>query len=108
MESRFVRAGVSLAAISVDTVEELSSLADSLTIRFPVLSDEGLKSAIAYGIAAAGDEIAVPSVFIVDRSQTIRFAYVGESVTDRPSAEDLLERAIEVSLSHKESGELGK
>lgn len=37
-----------------------------------------------------GEDIAVPSVFIVGTDGHIRFRYIGESVTDRPSPADLL------------------
>ncbi len=40
-----------------------------------------------------GDEIAVPSVFVIGQDKKVHFAYVGESITDRPSADTLLEKA---------------
>lgn len=85
-----------LVAISVDPVEESVTLANKLGVSFPLLSDPGLKTALAYGVAMKGDEIAVPSVFLVDKTKTIVFEHVGETVTDRPSAGELLERASEL------------
>lgn len=82
-----------LVAISVDPIEDSVGLAGKLGIRFPLLMDAGLKAALAYGVAMDGDEIAVPSVFIVGQDKKIRFAYVGESITDRPSVDTLLEKA---------------
>jgi peroxiredoxin len=84
---------VSLVAISVDTLEESVGLAGKLDIQYPLLSDEGLKTALAYGVAMDGDDIAVPSVFIVGTDMKVKFAYVGESVTDRPSPDRILELA---------------
>jgi peroxiredoxin len=68
-------------------------LAGKLDIQFPLLFDEGLKTALAYGVAMDGDDIAVPSVFIVGTDMKVKFSYVGESVTDRPSADRILEIA---------------
>ncbi len=65
-------------------------LAGKLAIGFPLLSDPGLKTALAYGVAMQGEEIAVPSTFIVTRDHKIVYRKVGESVTDRPSPDDIL------------------
>ena len=82
-----------MVAISVDPIEDSVGLAGKLGIRFPLLMDVDLKAALAYGVAMDGDEIAVPSVFVVGRDKKVHFAYVGESVTDRPSVDTLLEKA---------------
>lgn len=82
-------------AISVDAVEESVTLANKLSISFPLLRDEDLKVALAYGVAMKGDEIAVPAVFVINRSKRITYQHVGESVMDRPSASTLLEKAKE-------------
>ena len=37
-----------------------------------------------------GEEIAVPSTFVVSQDRVIRFKKVGESITDRPSPDDVL------------------
>ncbi len=91
--SRFDRAGVSLVAISVDTLEESVGLAGKLGITYPLLADPGLKAALAFGVAMDGDDIAVPSVFVIGKDKKVKFAYVGESVTDRPSPDTILEAA---------------
>ena len=51
-----------------------------------------------YGVAMEGRDIAVPAVFIVDRKGAIRFKYVGESMTDRPSIDDLVREAQKANL----------
>jgi hypothetical protein len=40
-----------------------------------------------------GRDIAVPSVFVVRRDRTIAWKKVGEEMTDRPSAGEVLEQA---------------
>jgi peroxiredoxin len=75
---------VKIVAISVDETSDSVALAGKLGITFPLLKDEGLKAALAFGVAMNGDEIAVPSMFIVSREKKIVWTYVGESVIDRP------------------------
>ncbi len=38
-----------------------------------------------------GEDIAVPSVFIIRRDKRIAVSYVGESAADRPSLSSILE-----------------
>jgi len=82
---------VGLAAISVDSKDESVTLAGKLSIQFPLLADPGLATALAYGVAMEGEEIAVPAVFVVTRDKRIAFKHVGESVVDRPSVGDILD-----------------
>lgn len=63
---------------------------------FPLLADPGLVVALKYGVAMKGDEIAVPAQFLIDREKTIVFEHVGETVSDRPSASTLLDKASEL------------
>lgn len=84
-------------AISVDSMEDSVAFASKLSITFPLLHDAGLKTALAYGVAMEGDEIAVPAVFIVSRDLRIVYRHVGESIVDRPSAESLLDELDKLS-----------
>ena len=80
-----------VAAISADEVEDSVQLADSLAIGFPLLSDTDLKAAVAWGVAMEGRDIAVPATFVVTQDRKIFWKKVGESMTDRPSNEEILE-----------------
>lgn len=75
----------------MDETEDSNKLAGSLGIRFPLLADPGLKAALSFGVAMDGEDIAVPSVFIVGKDGRIHYRYIGESITDRPSPADLIE-----------------
>ncbi len=79
-------------AISVDPAADSSKLAADLGVHFPLLSDADLRTASAYGVAMQGRDIAVPSVFVVRRDRTIAWKKVGEDITDRPSAGEVLEQ----------------
>lgn len=74
----------------MDEKEDSVGLAGKLGITFPLLRDVGLKTALAYGVAMEGEEIAVPATFIVTKDKRIVFEKVGESLTDRPSVSDIL------------------
>ena len=43
-----------------------------------------------YGVAMKGRDIAVPAVFVVNRSLRIIYRYVGANVTDRPDTKTVL------------------
>jgi peroxiredoxin len=83
--------GVSLVAISVDPVDDSTRLAGKLGIGFPLLSDPKLETALAYGVAMKGDDIAVPSIFIVGRDRRIHYRHIGETILDRPTPDTILD-----------------
>ena len=82
--------GVGIAAISVDEREDSVGLAERLRIQFPLLSDQGLKVASAYGVAMKGRDIAVPATFVVLPGGATYWRKVGESMTDRPTRDEIL------------------
>jgi peroxiredoxin len=84
------RLGASLVAISVDTHEESKELAKKLELNFPLLKDEGLKTALAWGVAMEDGDIAVPAVFIISKDRKIVWKHVGEAMWDRPPEEEIL------------------
>jgi peroxiredoxin len=83
--------GVGLAAISVDERSDSEALARSLLIGYPLLRDDGLRIATAYGVAMQGRDIAIPAVFVVLPSGVIFWKKVGESMLERPRTGQILE-----------------
>ncbi len=77
-------------AISVDDAPASVKLASELGLGFPLLSDADLRVASAYGVAMQGRDIAIPAVFVVRADRTIAWKTVGENMTDRPAARDVL------------------
>ncbi len=63
-------------------------------LHFPVLLDVNLGAVEKFDIKGA---LAKPTSLIVDKEGLVRFAYVGESYDDRPSAKLLLEALDETS-----------
>ena len=89
-----------ILAISVENLEMAQYVSDLLDLRFPVLSDLDHQVADGYGIYdLLGDELATPSVFVVDLEGIIRWQYIGQDARDRPSNEMLLERLAGLPLS---------
>jgi peroxiredoxin Q/BCP len=80
--------GAVLVAISADLAELGTKLP------FLVLSDSNLQVIRRYGVLHQPDDqgqgIARPSVFLLDRSRTVRYAYIGADPNDRPRIETLL------------------
>jgi len=58
-------------------------------IPFPILLDVNLTSVDQLGIRS---ELAKPATYIIDREGRVRFAYVGESIADRPSVDSILQQ----------------
>jgi peroxiredoxin len=61
---------------------------------FPVLLDVDLKAVDALGIRA---DLSKPSTFILDADGKVRYAYVGQTLSDRPSINALLEQLDEIT-----------
>lgn len=58
-------------------------------VPFPVLIDVELKSIDQLGIRK---DLSKPATYIIDKDGQVRFAYVGEHLADRPSAQALLDQ----------------
>ncbi len=56
---------------------------------FPVVLDVGLKAVDALGIRR---DLAKPATYILDKKGQVRFAYVGNSLSDRPSIKAILKQ----------------
>lgn len=58
-------------------------------IPYPILLDIKLAGVDQLGIRA---ELAKPATYIIDRQGRVRFAYVGESIADRPTVDSILKQ----------------
>lgn len=80
--------GAVTVAISADSAEP------GKVLPFLVLSDPDLLVIRRYGVLHQPDDhgpgIAHPSVFLLDRSRTVRYAYIGADANDRPKLDALL------------------
>ncbi|TWT76265.1 AhpC/TSA family protein [Planctomycetes bacterium CA13] len=58
-------------------------------VPYPMLLDINLTGVDQLGIRS---QLAKPATYIVDREGRVRFAYVGESIADRPTVDSVLEQ----------------
>ena len=63
-------------------------------IPYPILLDINLPSVDQLGIRS---DLAKPSTYIIDREGRVRFAYVGESIADRPTVDSILKQLSKLS-----------
>ena len=67
-------------------------MAEEVGLDFVIVATDPTLAAIdAWEVRHDGEEMAVPATFIVAPDGTVRWRYVGESMTDRPSSEGLLQ-----------------
>ena len=99
-QADFAARSIRVIAISVDPVAKSQDLAKDLHLAFPLLSDPDLVAIRAYGVADESNGIAWPAEFIVDRGGRIRWRATAESVSKRPSTDDLL-RAFDLSVDNR-------
>lgn len=66
-------------------------LATRLGLKFPLLQDTDMAVITAYGVAMAGQGIAVPATLVIDQNRRIVHRHVGETMADRPETLSLLE-----------------
>ena len=81
-----------ILGISADSAEESANLVGDLSLPFDLLQDIDLRVASAYGVAMEGQDIAVPSIFIINQKGQIHYSHVGENMADRPNVLALLEK----------------
>jgi len=88
---RFKDLGAEIVAISVETLETSTRLAQKTGIEYPILADPEHRAIEAYGVYnLLGDSRAAPSVFVVDEQGIIVWRYVGQNAQDWPSNEQIL------------------
>jgi peroxiredoxin len=116
----FDRRRIAIAAISVDVPSEQAKSQARDGVPFAMLSDPELIAHRGFRVVHVADaaqqarlaglgidlhgysgtdhhSFAIPSVFLVDRSATIRFAHVDDDYETRPSARQLLEIADRIA-----------
>jgi peroxiredoxin len=87
----FQNASVEVVALAVTSVEAADSLRQGLGIPYLMLADPDHRVSEDYGVYnLLGDGLAAPAVFVIDADGQIVWSYIGESASDRLSAEKIL------------------
>jgi peroxiredoxin len=97
---RFEAAGVAVAAIVVDPIENNRAMVDKLLLPFPILSDPDGVVIREWGLlnpAEAG--IARPATFAIRSDGSIPYSHIGVDYTDRPPDGELFRGLEEVTAA---------
>ncbi|CAN5557990.1 hypothetical protein BH09PLA1_BH09PLA1_17190 [soil metagenome] len=91
-------AGITVIAISYDSVEVLAKFAGKRQITFPLLSDAGSKTIRAYGILnpdgkGMAEGIPYPGTFLIDKQGVIRAKIFVDGYRERHSTDELIKAA---------------
>lgn len=107
---KFAALGIQILGISSDNPFSQKALADSLKLPYPLLSDQYLKAAKAYGAVygSTGAKVDYPGLegrqtgrmfYLVDKQGTLRGKWIGEDLAVFPN-EVLLKAAREVAAKN--------
>ena len=80
----FERRGAQVVGISVDPPQNNARMVGKLRLPFPLLSDPRAELVTRLGLWDPEDQVARPSILVVDRSGEVRYLYSGADFADRP------------------------
>lgn len=83
--------GIQIVGISVDPPSNNAAMVGKLQLPFPLLSDPEGELARHVDLWDAGENLAVPSVVLVDQSGEVRYIYRGSDFADRPTDEEVFD-----------------
>ena len=91
MYTEFQYLDAEILGISMDNISETSTLAETLGVKYKLLSDPNGKVVKEYGVYNLhGDGLAAPAVFIIGPDRGIEWSHVGSNIRDRPSAGEII------------------
>ncbi len=93
---QFASAHASLAAVSVDSVEDSATFNQQWRFPFPLLSDPGFHLIDAYGLRDPkkghhGEDISHVAVVVVDPQGTVRYRYEGKEAWNHPVPDEIID-----------------
>jgi peroxiredoxin len=93
--------GLNVVGISYDSVDDLAKFAEKRKITYPLLSDSGSKTIVAYGLLnknAKGKThgIPYPATIVMDGKGTVRAKLARAGYRERHTTEDLIKAAKEI------------
>lgn len=106
MEAEFRAAGVTVWAISPQTVSANAGLKKRRELPFPVLADNDQSVIRAWGLFNDDDHkgraIPYPAAYVVAPDGTVTWRHVSQGTRDRPTAGELLAAARSASQRREE------
>ena len=95
--------GISVVALTYDSVELLKTVQEDQDIQFTLLHDEDVSHVNAFGVRNLDYEpgnrvygIPYPGIFLIDPDGVIKAKFAEERYQDRPPFEDVLEAAAKL------------
>lgn len=81
-----------LLAVAVQDLAGAQASVNSTGVSYPILTDPHHTIAESYQVYnTLGDSVATPAVFIINKAGHIVWAYIGDSINDRPSVNTIIE-----------------
>jgi thiol-disulfide isomerase/thioredoxin len=88
LHARFAARGLRVLGITAEPVARAASAASELGIEYPVAADESGKTTIAYQARS------IPSVYVIDRTGTVRDVMVGYDRAKLSKLDELVRRLV--------------
>jgi len=82
-----------ILALVVEPQSRVQTLVENYGYSYPVLADADHVASDAFGVYnLLSDNRAAPSVFVIDESGLVIWAYVGQHTYDRPATQTILDQ----------------
>ncbi|HEY73542.1 MAG: hypothetical protein DRI81_12125 [Chloroflexi bacterium] len=89
----FQQAGAEVVALAVAPLAQVDGVRKVTGATYPVLADPVHRAAESYGVYNLfNDNLAAPSVFVIDTDGRIVWSHVGKNGSDRPGEQAILEQ----------------
>ncbi|MCH7606595.1 MAG: peroxiredoxin family protein [Chloroflexi bacterium] len=86
-----------ILAVSVDDLSEAAYIVEEIGLRFPVLYNPDADVVRQYGVYdLLGDGLATPATFVIDRQGNVHWKYVGRTISDHPSSQQIISKLKEL------------
>ena len=81
-----------MIAVSADTPADGQKVATELKLTYPILSDIYKNFIRQYGVLHPTENLARPSMFVVNKEGKVTWKYVGAEASDRPPIATVLQQ----------------
>lgn len=89
--AQFQAKNAQIVAIAVQDQAGAQTAKQETGVTYPILADATHQVADAYGVYnLLGDNVATPSIFIIDKAGQLVWSHIGQNVSDRPSNQTIL------------------
>jgi len=96
--SLFAEKNAQVIAIAYQNQADAQATAKETKVTYPILADTNHAVADAYHVYnTLGDGVATPAVFIINPLGEIIWSYIGQTLSDRPSNETILENIPDIN-----------